>query len=172
MLKLVGVFVVLLGSTALGIYKSSQYVSRLNNLYEIKKAFLYIQGEIRYMNTPMAETMEAVAGRMKGSLRKFFHDTAIELEKRDAIAFSRVWDVSVKKNISKDILEKEAVDELLGIGSQLGCLDLKAQERVIDYFLEKWEILIERRQKEKNNRLKLYYMCGIMGGLLTVIILI
>ena len=49
MLKLAGMVIILLGAAALGMYQAGMYVNRLNNLYEVKKAFLYIQGEIRYM---------------------------------------------------------------------------------------------------------------------------
>ena len=55
MLKLAGMVIILLGAAALGMYQAGMYVNRLNNLYEVKKAFLYIQGEIRYMSTPLPE---------------------------------------------------------------------------------------------------------------------
>ncbi len=61
MAKILGAVLLVLGTTAFGIYKGCLYNSRLLNLYEIKKAFLFVQGEIRYMNTPMAETLEGAA---------------------------------------------------------------------------------------------------------------
>lgn len=172
MVKITGILIILLGTTALGVYKSGQYVRRLNNLYEVKKAFFYIQGEVRYMNTPMPETLEAAAGHVKEPFRCFFYDMARKLEQKNGRDFKGIWDETVSKNISGDMLEKEAREEFFEVGSQLGCLDLKAQEKAIDYFLEKWEFIIQRRRKEKNNRLKLYYVCGIVSGLLTVMILI
>ena len=71
MLKLVGIVIVLLGSVALGMYQACMYVNRLNNLHEVKKAFLYIQGEIRYMSTPLPELF--IGGRQgKGAIPPFF----------------------------------------------------------------------------------------------------
>ena len=49
---------------------------------------------------------------------------------------------------------------------------MHAQEKAIDYFLKKWDYLIEKRRKEKSEKLKLYYVCGVMGGLLMVIIIV
>lgn len=172
MLRIVGIVIILLGSTAFGIYKSCVYVNRLNNLYEIKKVFLYIQGEIRYMNTPMPEVLEGAAIRVKGQLREFFFRIAEELNRKNRKEFRKIWEETIRQELSAEVMEKEALSELSQMGGQLGCLDLKAQEKAIDYFLQKWEFIIEKRRKEKESRLKLYYACGIMGGLLMVIILI
>lgn len=172
MLKWMGIVIVVCGSTALGVYKSGIYVSRLNNLYEIKKAFLYIQGEIRYMNTPMPEIFEAVAKRIKGPFRRFFLKMAGSLEQKNAGNFKEVWKCCLEKEILGEALEKEAREEFLEMGGQLGGMDRQAQEKAIDYFLEKWEFIIEKRRKEKSNRLRLYYICGVMGGLLLVMVLV
>lgn len=172
MLKLLGVIIILFGTTALGMYKAYVYLNRLNNLNEIKKAFLYIQGEVRYMNTPLPETLETVAARVRGPLQVFFQNVAMGLNGKNGRDFKGIWEERFLEDVSADMLEREAGEELLQMGGQLGCLDRKAQEKAIDYFLKKWEFITERRQKEKNNRLRLYYVCGIMGGLLMVIILV
>lgn len=172
MVRIAGIVIVLLGTTAFGIYKSCVYVNRLNNLYEIKKVFLYIQGEIRYMNTPMPEVLDGAAMRVKGQLNRFFRHVAGELNQRNRKEFREIWEETIRQELSGEVMEKEALSELCQVGGQLGCLDLKAQEKAIDYFLQKWEFIIEKRRKEKDGRLKLYYACGIMGGLLMVIILV
>lgn len=172
MLKLMGIVIVLLGSTALGVYKSCMYMNQLNNLQEIKKAFLFIQGEMRYMNTPVPELFNLVARRIRGPFCCFFEKMAERLEKRNAGDFREIWRSCLEEEIAEDVLEREAREEFLEMGGQLGCLDRQAQEKAIDYFLEKWEFIIDKRRREKSNRLRLYYMCGIMGGLLVVIILV
>ncbi|MCM1246154.1 MAG: stage III sporulation protein AB [Roseburia sp.] len=172
MLKLAGIFIILCGTTALGMYKSCQYVTRFRNLTEIKKVFLYIQGEVRYRNTPMPETLEAAACKVKGPLGNFFRHVSGSLEKKSGLDFKEIWEQCLFQDVPGEILEREAREELAGMGSQLGCLDRQAQERAIDYFLDKWEFIIEKRQREKSNRLRLYYVCGVMGGLLVVIILV
>lgn len=172
MLKLVGIIVVLCGTTALGIYKSCQYMSRFRNLNEIKKAFLYIQGEVRYRNTPMPETLEEAAFKIKGPIGSFFRHVSGRLDEKKGLDFKEVWERCLLEDVSGEVLEREAREELAGMGSQLGCLDRQMQEKAIDYFLDRWEYIIEKRQSEKSNRLRLYYVCGIMGGLLMVIILV
>lgn len=172
MLKLAGIVIILCGTTALGIYKSCQYLNRFRNLNEIKKVFLYIQGEVRYRNTPMPETLEAASYKVRGPLGRFFCDVAEGLDEKKGMDFKEVWERCLLQDVSGDILEREAREELAGMGSQLGCLDRQAQEKEIDYFLNKWEFIIEKRQKEKSNRLRLYYICGVMGGLLMVIMLV
>ena len=166
-LKAAGAILLLLGTTAFGIYKACMYNSRLDNLYEIKKAFLYIQGEIRYMNTPMPETLAGAARQIKGSCRLFFSRVASELDAGNGKELKQVWDKAVVNEIPQGILEREAVEALREMGGQLGCLDIRAQEKAIDYFLKRWDFLIEKGEK-----LKLYYACGVMVGLLMVIIIV
>ncbi len=171
-LKGVGIVLLLLGTTTFGVYQAGLYIRRLNNLYEIQKAFLYIQGEIRYLNTPLPEALEGAAYRVKEPCARLFSSVAEELGEKAGVEFQYVWKEAVCREITPEILEREAREELMEMGGQLGCLDGKTQERVINYFLEKWEGIIQQRCKEKSHRLKLYYVCGIMSGLLVMMILI
>lgn len=170
--KIIGAALLVAGTAALGVYKGCMYSSRLNNLYEIKKAFLYIQGEIRYMNTPMPETLESAAHQINGSCRRFFSRVAAELSDGQGADLKQIWEINISREIQGEFLEREAVEVLREMGGQLGCLDMQAQQKAIDYFLRKWDFLIEKRRKEKAGKLKLYYVCGIMGGLLMVIIIV
>lgn len=171
-MRMAGALLLLIGTTAFGVYKGCLYNSRLDNLYEVKKAFLYIQGEIRYMNTPIPETLESAARRMNGRCRQFFSRVAEELNSGKGVELKQVWETNISSEIHGELLEREAVEALREMGGQLGCLDMQAQEKAIDYFLKKWDDLIEKRRKEKAEKLKLYYVCGIMGGLLMVIIIV
>ena len=134
-LKVAGAFLLVLGTTALGIYKAGQYNSRLNNLYEIKKAFLYIQGEIRYMNTPMPETLEGAARAVTGVCRRFFSEVASRLCAGAGTDLQQVWERVADSELPTELIEREAREALRDMGGQLGCLDLRAQERAIDFFL-------------------------------------
>lgn len=167
-----GILILVIGTTAFGVYQAGAYLRRLNNLYEIRKAFCYIQGEIRYLNTPLPETLEQAAKRIHEPCSQMFCHVAEELDRRNGMGFQEVWQQVLDKEMGTDLLEKEARTELLEIGGQLGCLDGRSQERAIEYFLEKWDGIIQKRCEEKKNRLKLYYVCGVMSGLLVVLILI
>ncbi len=153
-------------------YLAGKYVNRLNNLYEIQKAFLHIQGEIRYLNTPMPEVMEGAARKMKEPLQSAFLQVSMKLEQHQGSGFQDIWGQILEQEITKDMLEQEAKEELLAMGSQLGSLDHSTQEKAIDYFLEKWERMIQSRREEKANRLKMYYACGVMTGAVLVMILV
>nr|MBP3599036.1 stage III sporulation protein AB [Eubacterium sp.] len=171
-LKGIGVVLLLLGTTAFGVYQAGRYMHRLNNLYEIQKAFRYIQGEIRYLQSPLTETLEGASYRVKGPCSRLFSKVACELAEKKGMEFQKVWRDTVRQEITAEVLDQEAREELLEMGSQLGCLDGMTQEKAIDYFLEKWEEIIRQRCQEKATRLKLYYVCGVTSGLLVVMVLI
>lgn len=171
-IKCMGAILLIVGTTAFGVYQGCLYKSRLAHMDEIKRAFLYIQGEIRYMNTPMPETLEGTAHQMKGECRAFFSRVAEGLLCGKGREFKKVWEEAADEELPEEVLEREAREILREMGGQLGCLDRQTQERAIDYFLEKWGSLIEKKQREKKDKLKLYYVCGVMSGLLMVIIIV
>ena len=171
-LKWLGAILLVAGTTAYGAYKGCLYKSRLEYMEEIKRAFLFIQGEIRYMNTPMPETLESTAHQMNGACRTFFAQVASGLLDGRGKAFRQVWEEAMKRGLPEEVLERETRAVLQEMGGQLGCLDRQAQEQAIDYFLKKWDELIVKKRQEKKDKLKLYYVCGVMSGLLMVIIIV
>ncbi len=171
-MKIFGCVLLVVGTTAFGIYKGGLYVSRLNNLYEIKRVFLHIQSAIRCLGLPMPEALEEAGARSRIPCRNFFLAVSKELEGRRGESFQKVWQEWMEKEIPEHALEPEARAELWEMGDQLGCLDQETQIKNIDYFLEKWDYLIERRNREKSSRVKLYYMCGVMSGLLIMVLLV
>ena len=54
----------------------------------------------------------------------------------------------------------------------IGILNQNAEQNEVNALLKQLEDMIQKRNKEKQNRLKLYYVCGIMVGAMLTILLV
>lgn len=170
--KIIGSLVLVAGTAALGVYYAGQYMERLRNLIELKKALMQMQGELRYLHSAMPELLETIGKRMRGVLKRFFLSLASEMEKREQGDFVSLWDRQIKEKIPDSALEPEARTLLWEMGRQLADNDRQSKEDGITFALKQLEEMIEKRNKEKQNRLKLYYVCGIMVGVMLTILLV
>ena len=68
--KIVGSLILVVGTAALGVYYAGQYMERLRNLIELKKALMQMQGELRYLHSAMPDLMETIGNRTQGVLRQ------------------------------------------------------------------------------------------------------
>ena len=162
--KIVGSLILVVGTAALGVYYAGQYMERLRNLIELKKALMQMQGELRYLHSAMPDLLETIGNRTRGVLSRFFLSLAKEMEKKEQGDFASLWDSQIKKKIPASALEPEA--------RQLADNDRQSKEDGITFALKQLEDMIQKRNKERQNRLKLYYVCGIMVGAMLTILLV
>ncbi len=170
--KIVGSVVLFLGTAAMGIYYAGQYMERLRNLIELKKALMQMQGELRYLHSAMPDLLETIGKRARGVMSCFFLSLAKEMEQREQGDFASLWCGQVKKTIPPSALEPEARSLLLETGRQLADNDRQSKEEGLTFALKQLEEMIRKRNKEKQNRMKLYYVCGIMVGVMLTILLV
>ncbi|MGN1206509.1 MAG: stage III sporulation protein AB [Eubacterium sp.] len=170
--KIVGSVILFLGTAAMGIYYAGQYMERLHNLIELKKALMQMQGELRYLHSAMPEILETIGNRTCGVMSHFFVALGKEMEQKEHGDFESLWGWQVKENIPPSALEPEARSLLLETGRQLADNDRQTKEEGLTFALKQLEEMIHKRNKEKQNRLKLYYVCGIMVGAMLTILLV
>ena len=115
---------------------------------------------------------ETVGRRTNGTIGEFFLALSKEMEQKTHGDFSNIWTRQVMKKISPSVLEPEAKTILLETGKQLADTDRRTKEEGLTFALKQMEDLIQKRKEEKQNRLKLYYVCGIMVGLMLTILLV
>ena len=123
--KIVGSLILVVGTAALGVYYAGQYMERLRNLIELKKA--QMQGELRYLHSAMPDLMETIGNRTQGVLSRFFLSLAKEMEKKEQGDFASLWDSQIKKKIPASALEPEARSLLFETGRQLADNDRQSK---------------------------------------------
>ncbi len=105
--KIVGSLILVVGTAALGVYYAGQYMERLRNLIELKKALMQMQGELRYLHSAMPDLLETIGNRTQGVLSRFFLSLAKEMEKKEQGDFASLWDSQIKKKYRRRLWNRK-----------------------------------------------------------------
>ena len=172
MLKLLGAVLVLGAALWFGAYFVMKEKYRLQELEELERALVYLQGQIAYLSAPLETAMEDIGRRTNGQIGQIFQQIAEKLSERQVGTAEEIWRDVWRKEVRHTFLSAEDIDEILLLGSSLGYLDKIRQENSIRLFLRYVEsaLLQGRKRLEKNGRL--YYGIGGLSGLLVVVTLL
>lgn len=171
-LKLIGACLVILSSTAMGLYFSNVTKGRLVDLKALKKNMFILRGDIRYGNTPLPEALETLAERNKDNFKEFFHEIAKELRSLSGETFASVWDKGVRKFLKNSYINAVDREQLSKLGESLGYLDKDMQIKVIDLYIEQLETELEEATHTIKEKTRLYNMLGVLFGIFITIVMI
>ena len=172
MIRILGIVFVLSATLWCGAYFAMKETYRLQELEELERALIYLQGEIGYLSAPLAEAMEGISWKLEGQIGGIFHQVAEKLAERKEETAEKVWKEIWQKEGIHSFLTLEDLDAILAFGCSLGYLDKTQQEKSIGLLLRYIENALSRGRKrlEKNGRL--YYGMGCLSGLLIVVTLL
>lgn len=172
MIRFLGMTLIMGATLWFGAYFAMKEKYRLQELEELERGLLYLQGQIGYLSAPLAEALEGVSWKMGGKIGDIFQQTAEKLQARQAGWAEAVWEEVWQKEGKHTFLSEEDQEAVLLFGKSLGYLDKTRQENSIGLLLR---YIGEARQQgrkrlEKNGRL--YYGMGCLSGLIIIVTLL
>lgn len=171
LMKVAGAVFVVAASAAIGLYYSGKETYRMQDLLELKKAFLILSSEIEYIATPLPEAMTHIAGRTARPVSQLFSHFAEKLTACDGETVYQLWTSSVAAHKPHSHLAAEDWEVVASFGKTLGYLDKQMQLNTIrftvDYIDNKVSFLQNRCDKNK----RMYRSLGVIGGLLLAVVL-
>lgn len=172
MIKLLGILFVLCGSTSLGFYYSYLVKERYANSERIRKALICLRGEIQFARTPMPEALASVARHTSGSISTFFSEVSKELQCGRGSPFSVIWAEKLELHMNGSNIQREDITELKDLGQTLGYLDAEMQVNTVNLYLERMQESLVKQNEEKRDKVRLYNLLGIVGGIFITIIIV
>ncbi|WP_405729095.1 stage III sporulation protein AB [Anaerotignum sp.] len=172
MIRLFGILLVMGATLWFGAYFAMKEKYRLQELEELERALIYLQGQISYLSALLAEALESVSRKMNGQLGCIFQKAAEQMAAREGETAEEIWQKTWQEEGRHTFLTMEDMDALLAFGRSLGYLDQTQQENSIRLLLRYIEDALTqgRKRLEKNSRL--YYGMGCLSGLLIVVTLL
>ena len=82
MIRLLGICLVMGATLWFGAYYAMKERYRLQELEELQRGLVYLQGQIQYLSAPLAEAMESVGWKMNGQLGMIFQQAAEKMKER------------------------------------------------------------------------------------------
>ena len=172
MIQILGSILILGASLWFGTYFAMREKYRLQELEELERGLLYLQGQIQYLSAPLAEALESVGWKAGEQIGRIFQQAAEKMAERQAETAEQVWQEVWRREAACTFFTQEDMDAVLLFGRSLGYLDKTQQENSIRLLLRYIENALEKGRKrlEKNGRL----YCGVGGlsGLLIVVMLL
>lgn len=171
MLKLLGIFCILSGSTGLGLAFARELELRITELLQIQQMMMLLRGEIRYMHQPLPEAFLHLSGNAPAPFREFFLHTARDLQQRNGQTAEEIWRRNLRNYFSGLHISRQEKKELEKLGSMLGYLDVEMQMNALDYYLEQLKLSVGQAREASGSRRRLYQYMGVLGGAALVILI-
>ena len=140
MLKLLGMFCILSGSTGLGIRFAKELDLRIQELSELQKLMILLKGEIRYMHQPLPEAFLQLSVSAASPLGDFFRHMGEELQERRGGTADSLWKKNMKQDLKGLHISSQEWSGLEALGGMLGYLDVEMQMNTLDYYLEQLKL--------------------------------
>ena len=171
-MRLLGAVLILGATMWFGAYFAGKEKYRLQELEELERALLLLQGQISYLSAPLPEVLASISWKMEGAIGTAFWTAAERMAERDGATAEEIWQEVWEEELRHTFLNREDAEALLLFGRSLGYLDKSQQEGSIRLFLRYIEGALAqgRKRLEKNGRL--YYGIGCLSGLLLVVTLL
>lgn len=171
MLKILGIFCILSGSTGFGLVCARELEMRIAELLQLQQMMLMLRGEIRYMHQPLPEAFLHLSGNAPVPFREFFLHTAQNLRKRSGQTAEEIWKRNLKIYFSGLHISRQEQKDLEKLGSMLGYLDVEMQVNALDYYLEQLKLSAGQARETAGSRRRLYQYMGVLGGAALVILI-
>lgn len=171
-MKIIGCILVIISSTGIGFYFSSEMRSRIDDLKELKKLIGLLRGDIRYASTPLPEAINSIHRRHSGRFQAFFESVSTKLNELSGLTFSDIWKSATEKELANTSLNKKDKLHLNQFGENLGYLDKDMQMNTIDLYLSQMEDEIKDLSKTAKEKAYIYNTLGIMAGIFITIVMI
>lgn len=146
--------------------KRIQEIGRLMYLFELLKA------EIDYQLTPLKEACMQIGQRDGGSIGQIFLDFAEQLEAKECVDLSEMWEQALNRVKCKLHLKSGDYELISAFGGACGYLDKNMQKRNLEMVLEKLEHERKLSEEKYERCSKLNKSLGVIIGAAVVIVLI
>lgn len=153
MLKLAGMFLVVLACTSLGIGMGRELLERVNALKELERLLAMLKGEIQYAATPLQEAFAQLSGRGGGRYRAFLCGLSHTMDEREGKSIGELFGECADQFLQTSGLSRGDIEQLVRLGARLGYLDRETQVRTLALYQE--ELARERAQAQDDYREKI-----------------
>ncbi len=171
-MKILGIIVVIIASWGYGsglINRLQQHQNQLFSLQELTGLFL---GEIQYGKSPLQEACLQIGNRLPSPYSDVLHNISEELSKKNYQSFEVVWREQFQLRKKEFYLTEQEKAVLLGIGKNLGYLDVDAQIRHLQMYQIEASQMLEQLQKTVKEKKKLYRSVSLMVGAMVILLFI
>ena len=168
-IKWIGAILIIAGSGGFGFLMAWNYKRELESLRQFVKALEYMESDLEYRLTTLAELSKKTAEILSGSLQRLFLNFSKELDGQ--VAPNAAFCMKVALNNTPEIPQK-TVEFLMALGQNLGLFDLQGQLRGLESVRSSCMSAIMEMEQQRPHRVRSYETLGLCAGAALAILLI
>lgn len=168
-IKLLGSLMVVGAASWIGFLFGDRYEQRIAVLREWRKTLCFIEGEVRHCRVPFAEVFAHVGRRSGKVFAPWLFWLSEELERYEGKLFCQIWEDGVKKYLEHTVLKPSDLDQIIELGNQLGGLDIKMQEALLDQAVQQLDYEIGELERTLSQKQRVSRLLGISAGIFCVV---
>lgn len=166
-LKLLGLLIIFISSTYIGILISNKYQNRVKDLKEMKNALNIFCTKIKFTYEVVPKIFIDISNTISKNVGSIFR---LASDKMNQMTAGQAWSYALEN--SNTNMKKDDIEILKPLGNLLGKVDIDGQINEIKLAETFLDTQIEEAEEEKNKYTKMYKTLGITIGFAIVIILI
>jgi len=159
-IKFIGAFFMVIGTTLLGRTFAKTYKDRVEFLKDFNKRLEILKNEIGFMKGILSDAIEK-SGEFQGKAKDLFADVLENLIDMEAGA---AWEDACEKRLKNMELKKEDIDTIKSLGRLLGSTDVEGQITNIEVISGQLSILADKAEEERKKNEPLFKNIGPVVG--------
>ena len=171
MLKLTGIFLIMLSTMGIGLCKSLELTEKMKILENLIRILSLLKGEIRCTGASLEDAFGAVADKMFGEYRAFFEQLVQSMKEKRGRSFAELFQECAMRELPLDRLGEEERNCFLSLGGCLGYLDKKMQLGQLTLLEEEMTEKLVLLRKKAPEKKKVYRSLGILGGIFLAVLM-
>lgn len=171
-LKIIGSLFVLGSAALIGFWKAENLNRRVQYLQELKRMAVFLQGELRYHRSTLAEAFENVSERINEPFGSFLKELAEKIQSNGRITMAEAWEEASGYLLQQAELLKVDLPLLEILGNSLGYLDITMQIEHLNFTVFQIEDVLNLAKEQWMVKGKLYRTMGVSVGALLVLLII
>lgn len=172
MLRIIGVFAVIMGSSGFALHIVGERRAYLARCRRWRELFSLMENEVGFQKSSLPEICGRAGMHLTGDKKQFLERIGQRLDRGDGGTLQEIWRREAERVFACEPLQKEVEREVAAFGGRLCFEDGGMQRKMlrdIETFIKKHEEEQERLDRERN---KLTLCAGVMGGLLLTVLLL
>ncbi len=172
MFRLLAGILILYGSIGFSFKLCQEMRNRIRHIEQMKEIFRLFQSEISYSRAALPETCFSVSKRVAEPYKTAMEAIYEETMKKSGAQFPAIWKEKMELCLKEMPIQKREQDIFIEFGNQLGFMDWKMQNAMLEKNREQLDELYIQLKNAMANKEKVITSMGVLGGLMLVIILV
>ncbi len=171
-MKIIGAVFIIAGCLGMAMSANNNWKRQYLELRELMECIQMLNGQVRYVMSPLPEIFLEIERRRKSRLGELFGQVGREMKRREGETLADIWNRVLRENRQCFALNKEDWDGFLNLGKGLGYLDAEMQKKHLEGYINQLAQRLPEARGAWKEREKVIRSLGLVSGAMLLLILI